>query len=335
MLKRPVSSARAGRSVVMGSCHVDPASEGPSTADIPSLYTATLSQEVMHQRVYQGVLLPGIPTLCRPILVQSAIQWLTSLTSGLSELTDIVARLQRKIAILEQGNQVSSREEVSEHGIGALSHRHDVVETQHMQDSAPGSSPVFAGPTSAEFSFGVANIILEQETGASPGQSKLNPELAAALSSHENEDQNVPTSQGPISPSEAALPLHGLQVQDTIRLIQLYHETVGILHPIVEIDALVRTANSIFSVHSNVADSFTTQPTTLDLAQLKMVLAIALLGEGGGSCPLAKVLHEELKQVISSQTMARTFTLEGQALLLLTVSRRSRTHIASKLSYVC
>ncbi|KAJ9641259.1 hypothetical protein H2204_002937 [Knufia peltigerae] len=244
---------------------------------------------------------------------------------GLSELTDIVARLQKKIAILERGNATSSsRDEVSEeHGIGSISSHalpNDVVETQQqcMQDStAPGSSPVFAGPTSAEFSFGVANIILEQENGASPGQSNQNPELAAALSSHESEDQNVPTSQGPISPDQAALPLHGLQLHDTLRLIQLYHETLGILHPIVEIDALIRTANSVFSVPNSISDSFN-QPTTLHLAQLKMVLAIALLGEGGGSCPLAKILHEDLKPVISSQTMARTFTLEGQALLLLT-----------------
>ncbi|KIW09967.1 hypothetical protein PV08_11743 [Exophiala spinifera] len=237
----------------------------------------------------------------------------TSDSARLSDLTDIVARLQKKIALLEQGDSVS------DHGIASTSpsRGQDVVDVEQPA-SAPGSSPVFAGPTSAEFSFGVANVILERESGQ---KSKLNPELAVAPSSRENEDS--------IPPAQAALPLHGLRLHDTLRLIQVYRETIGILYPIVEVDAMTRTATSVLSPE----DPFGDRSTTLDVAQLKMILAIALLGEGGGSSPLAKSLHEDVKQVISDQTMALTFTLEGQALLLLTAffhMNRDDSRLASR-----
>ncbi|KIW98776.1 uncharacterized protein Z519_00439 [Cladophialophora bantiana CBS 173.52] len=232
---------------------------------------------------------------------------------GLAELTDIVSRLQTKIAILER-QQHESRSEKTTQNHGNLI-EHDVQNTTH----AP--SPAFAGPTSADFSFGVAGIILQQERGASNGRPWLHAELTGSVNSDEEGENscNLPLNETPS-------PLYGLQLQDALRLIQLYHESIEILHPVVDSKSLQQLATSLFQGVDYAADriaSSSCSPSSflsadVDIAHLKMVVAISLLAESGGFNPVARKIHDDLIPVITNHILAKTFTLGGQILLLLT-----------------
>ncbi|EXJ75925.1 uncharacterized protein A1O5_00433 [Cladophialophora psammophila CBS 110553] len=231
---------------------------------------------------------------------------------GLAELTDIVSQLQTKIAVLERQQHESRSEKTTQN--------HGNLIDQDVQNTTHGLSPAFAGPTSAEFSLGVAGIILQQERGASNGRPWLNAELAGSVNSDEEGENscNLPLN-------ETSSPLYGLQLQDVHRLIQLYHESIEILHPVVDSKSLQQLATSLFQGVDYAADHITSSPCSpsflsadVDIAHLKMVVAISLLAESGGFNPVARKIHDDLIPVITSHILAKTFTLGGQILLLLT-----------------
>ncbi len=234
--------------------------------------------------------------------------------SGLVELTNIAAELQRKIAFLERKQHESSCEE---HHCSLIDRDVDGPE-QNVQSTTQGTSPGFAGPTSSDFSFGVAKIILQQEDGADHGRPWLNAELAASVNSDEEGE-----SSEHLQLTTASSPLYGLQLPDILRLLQVYHESVDIFHPVVDLESLQRLASVLFLSRNHTTVNDTTSyspPAGVDIAHFKMVIAIALLAEGGGFDPLARKIHDDLTPVIANHIMAKTFTLGGQVLLLLTVS---------------
>ncbi len=193
-----------------------------------------------------------------------------------------------------------------------------VSAAKDVQSSTQDASPVFAGPTSAEFGFGVARIILQDDNAAIPGST---PCLDADLATSGNADEDGEPSEhlylGTISS-----PLYGLQLHDVTRLIQLYHESINILHPVVEMEILQHLATSLFrnDEHETPISEGSPSSRSIDLVHLKMVIAISLLAEGGGFSPLARMIHDDLLPVITSHVLAKTFTLGGHILLLLTVS---------------
>ncbi|KAI1629539.1 hypothetical protein EDD37DRAFT_604424 [Exophiala viscosa] len=230
---------------------------------------------------------------------------------GLSELIGIVTQLQRKIAVLEQQQHESASEETTE--------QHFVEDgsgpSQNNQSIIQMPSPVFAGPTSADFSFRVAQIFLQQESGTQPERSWGNAELAASVSSNDDGDNSAQLPLTAVSSS-----LHGLKLQDTLRLIQIYHESVEMLHPLVDTESLQRMATSLFAVESHTAS--TELSAAIDIAHLKMAISIGLLAEGGGSSAVARKIHNDLIPVITNHIVGSTFTLGGQILFLLTDDSR-------------
>ncbi|OQV07460.1 Fungal specific transcription factor domain-containing protein isoform 1 [Cladophialophora immunda] len=239
---------------------------------------------------------------------------------GLAELTDIVSQLQRKIAVLERQQQESRSGETVQHRRSFIDQNVHRLE-QNSESTTHALSPAFAGPTSAEFGFGIAGIILRQENGASNGRPWFNAELAGSVNADE-EGEN-PCS---LHPNAASSPFYGLQLQDSLRLIQLYHESIEILHPILDSKSLQQLATSLFQGVNYPTGCVASQPSSsspfpsadVDIAHLKMVMAISLLAEGGGFSPVARKIHDDLIPVITDHILARTFTLGGQILLLLT-----------------
>lgn len=190
---------------------------------------------------------------------------------------------------------------------------------QHIRQPSQAASPVFAGPTSADFSLGMANIILQQEDGANNTRPwAVNVEVAASVRA--DEEKEAPED---LAPMTASSPLYGFQLQDTLRLIQLYHETVEVFFPVVDVESLQRSAASLFLGECHVGSPVCSDSSlsgAVDVAHLKMAMAIALLAEGGGCHPVARRIHNDLIPVIANHILAQRFTLEGLNLLLLTVS---------------
>ena len=198
----------------------------------------------------------------------------------------------------------------------------DTDNNANVESSEQESSHTFAGPTSSNFSFGVARLILEQEGGTESALSGLDPELAGSISSVEEEATEETSSRPDVHSRLTDLKdLHGLQLLDALRLIQVYHENIGILHPIVDIETLNKQANLLWARPNVVGSDYGVGSMTRDeVDHLKMVLAVALVAEGGGSNSRAEKIHESLQPAVSRVVFARNFTMRGQILLLLTVS---------------
>jgi hypothetical protein len=167
----------------------------------------------------------------------------------------------------------------------------------------------------------MAKMMLEQETGAKPTHGIVDPELAASASCWEEEDEDDHESQcRPDVPTDVSQ-MYNLHLHDALRLLQVYHECVGVLHPIVDLALLVQLCETLWrSSHGLTLVQSTDPGSTGDQAHLYMVLAIALLAEGGGSDATATKIYNDLQPAIANQMLARNFTVRGQILLLLAVS---------------
>jgi hypothetical protein len=197
----------------------------------------------------------------------------------------------------------------------------DKLGKDHASPIASAQSPVFAGPTSSNFSLGMAKMILEHNSGGETAHSDFDPALAGSASCWEEEDeedQQEDQYQGTMAAHSSQV--YGLQLHDALRLLQVYHECVGVLHPIVDVEALVQQCKMLWHSANDLPVSQTSplrKPE--DDSHLKMVLAIALLAEEGGSNATATRIHADLQPLIANQMLARSFTLAGQVRLLLAV----------------
>ncbi|RFU30938.1 hypothetical protein B7463_g5421, partial [Scytalidium lignicola] len=193
---------------------------------------------------------------------------------------------------------------------GPIYGKSGAMQTDGMQSKSP-SLPDFNGPTSSDFSFSIARMILEQGRDGPTEPESRNTEIAGSITTLEEEDYQTPEDH---SMMINIGPLHTINSSEALRLIDVYNEVVGILHPIVDIELMKRQAEAFCSSSSQV--EFSTEDD--DINQLKMVIAIALLAEGGGYNSIAVQIHESLHLVVSEQILSNKFTLQGHVLLLLT-----------------
>jgi hypothetical protein len=235
----------------------------------------------------------------------------------LTELTGLVSALQKKVALLEQRQRADDEDDFLDEDASGSNGDDDNAgaETQELS----GDSPFFAGPTSANYSLGIASLLLDRDGNPQSSSSRADPDLGNSASYWENDAEN---DIHQFSPSfiTTTTQTYGLQLSDAHRLIQVYRECVGILHPVVEIETLIEQTKILWpaQVHSPLRE-ITPTMTTVDVAQLKLALAVALLAEGGGSSAVAAQIYAELQLAIAAQMMSRSFSLKGQVLLLLAV----------------
>lgn len=158
---------------------------------------------------------------------------------------------------------------------------------------------------------------------------ELDPDLADSVSLDRETDEDeeagnarAPDLQQDLTTSNS---LHGMQKSHALQLIQIYHECVGVLHPIVDIPSL-KTQSDLLWPNSDVPcpDAGLRTSTERQFTHLRMVLAIGLLAEGGGSSAMSEKIYNELQPSVTSVVFAKSFNLRGQILLLLMVSPWSK-----------
>jgi hypothetical protein len=232
----------------------------------------------------------------------------------LNELTELVSSLQKKVALLEQHkSQAGEWEDCHE----STNDEPNGGEVEDPSQVPSGASPIFAGPTSSSYSLGVAKMILEKDHGASK-TSSFNQDVAGAASFWEEEEDSQEEAHREAIPSNP-LPLHGLHLRDALRLLQVYHECVGVLHPIIDLEILVHRSRALWQPTALAHQEPPQTPTMETDDHLYLALAVALLAEGGGSNTIAADIYSGLQPAIAKQMLARRFTLKGQVLLLLAV----------------
>ncbi|KAJ5117386.1 transcriptional regulator family: Fungal Specific TF [Penicillium atrosanguineum] len=163
-----------------------------------------------------------------------------------------------------------------------------------MQSTSP-SLPDYNGPTSSLFSLGVAKEILEH--GGPSNSEKLDPEIAGSvIATNEQDMTQMEACPSNDTGSSDLGPLSEISLDEALRLIHLYDDIVGTLLPIVDLETIKTQAEMLWAniiYELNQSDS-SVAVRECDATPLKMVIAIALLAEGGGYNHVAIALHDSL-----------------------------------------
>jgi hypothetical protein len=163
--------------------------------------------------------------------------------------------------------------------------------------------------------------MLQPETDSSWIVAKSNTELAGSIIETEGEYPTSNTSIALESLSGLNV-LRSLEFEEALRLLDVYYAVVGVLHPILDVRKLQTQTKALWQKieGSNAGDNYL--PSVDEVDCLKMVLAIALLAEGGGHHDSAIELHESVQPSIVQKLLGTKFHLQDQILLLLVVSVR-------------
>ncbi|KAI3110786.1 transcriptional regulator family: Fungal Specific TF [Penicillium roqueforti] len=233
----------------------------------------------------------------------------------LQQLSHLVATLQDKVELLHHEIQDVPKERLSSVKGDTDTQNHPKL--KDLRSTSP-SLPDYTGPTSSLFSLGVAKMILEHGRPSSP--EKLDPEIAGSVITTNEQDmtQMEACSSTKTGSSDLGL-LSEINLNEDFRLIHLYDDIVGTLLPIVDIETIkmqaeMLWANIIYELNPNDSSGGLRE---CDATPLKMVIAIALLAEGGGYSRVAIDLHDSLLPNVLPHAVLRKFSLRGQQIILL------------------
>ena len=164
------------------------------------------------------------------------------------------------------------------------------------------SHPQFQGPTSSAFNLSVAKSSLQTMGITQPEVSERskNSEIDPALDATNVQVAPVAAMVG--SPQRD--PLWQLSKADAIRLCRVYDEEMGMMYPMLDIEKVIRQAESLFNLlEHGIGKSQSTmdisRPANIDAADvniLRMVLASALMAEGGGTSSLGRAIYESCRK---------------------------------------
>lgn len=187
-------------------------------------------------------------------------------------------------------------------------------------------SPTYVGPTSAEFGLG---------RQSRPTTSHHD----TPIDNIDENDEDLDSSTAGLSPAptaderECAIPggdpLRGLGLEEILRLVQVYEDTVGIMYPCVDL-ASVRTYVVEFHHTYHPAIDRTSGPTPApsdqdwfharDIQVLKILLATALLVESHGRSERAAQLADSVEDRFASRLKIAEVDMKETLILTLLVS---------------
>lgn len=163
--------------------------------------------------------------------------------------------------------------------------------------------------------------MLQPETDSSRIVAKSNTELAGSIIETEGE-YLTPSTSIPLESLTGLDVLRSLEFEEALRLLDVYYTVVGVLHPILDVRQLQTQTKALWQKMEGSGDGNDYLPSADEVDCLKMVLAIALLAEGGGHHDSAIELHESVQTSIVQKLLGTKFHLQDQILLLLVVSVR-------------
>ncbi|KAH7141721.1 hypothetical protein EDB81DRAFT_948146 [Dactylonectria macrodidyma] len=180
--------------------------------------------------------------------------------------------------------------------------------------SKRSSAPQFHGPTSPDYSLIVALIRIEEgsDSGAKPDRSRIpsfddsqsDDDEDAGLSLSPGDDDSVASQESvtPLSRPTLFQFLNCLSQTEAVRLLRVYHEVIGELHPVCDIESLVEQVNGLYNASSQrqgAGDDAELAADEDDLLILNLTLTIALTAEASSESQsrLAATLHNYCRHV--------------------------------------
>ncbi|KAH7406815.1 fungal-specific transcription factor domain-containing protein [Phaeosphaeria sp. MPI-PUGE-AT-0046c] len=169
--------------------------------------------------------------------------------------------------------------------------------------------PQFIGPTRSDFSFNIAETTIAR---MSIGPDGMQPHLLASpVTSREHTPDQEPRQPSPTE-HRAAHGLSGLTCTEVIRLLEIYHEEVACVHPIVDAKDLMRHAAKIFEPSSELT-TWSEEVQLRDIRNLHMVkiaVATALIHETHGKNTESDSLVASVEQDVSVISLAHAIDLK-------------------------
>ncbi|KAE8349746.1 fungal-specific transcription factor domain-containing protein [Aspergillus coremiiformis] len=166
--------------------------------------------------------------------------------------------------------------------------------------------PRFHGPTSSTFNFNVARSSL-QNMGIAPTEEVITDDLTTTHATPTDSPPHIASFAPPFHPTKD--PIWTIKREDALRLCQIYEEESGIMYPLVEIEKMTRQITLLYTFMEAAtrtglaqgalpgADGLQDDNTSL----IKMILATALVVEGGGQSELGQRLYLSVKPTIESR----------------------------------
>ena len=165
----------------------------------------------------------------------------------------------------------------------------------------------------------MVSVILQPEPESSGIATKSNTELAGSITA-DQEDGSASQPPSDLQSSSGLEALRCLNLEEALRLVDVYNTVVGTLHPILEVRKLRTQIRAVF-LHMGGNDVASNDlPSLEEIDCLKMVLAIALMAEGRGHNEDAIGFHENVQPSIVQKILGTKFHLQDQILLVLVVS---------------
>lgn len=188
----------------------------------------------------------------------------------------------------------------------------------------------FQGPTSSAFNIDVAKSSLQT-------MGLTDPSLTDAQA-HDYEDLASASPQqrhtsNPLAPSQYGKdPIWSIAKDEAIRLCRVYDEEIGIMYPMLDIEQIIEKADRLFTfteaaTKTGLIDRSKPSADSMhgpDINILKMVLATALILEGGGQSELGSALFETVKGAGESK-LGETPDIAGLRLLVVMVGSSCAT----------
>jgi hypothetical protein len=247
---------------------------------------------------------------------------LSSLQQQVDDLYNNLTTLRTQVDVQSQNN-------------GSVGTPFDYQQTPMLPPSARSRTkslskfPRFHGPTSSAFNLGVARSSLK-----TMGITAMDDTEDEGIITNDATPRGSPPAPAPMLP-RASLhadkdPIWNISKHEALRLVNVWHEEMGVMYPILDIEKVSRYTELLFAfveaaTRSGLmqgalpgADAIMDEQTSI----LKLVLAITLILEGKGRDTLGEKLFENVHKVVE-KTLSEPVGLHGINLLALTVSTSS------------
>jgi hypothetical protein len=186
----------------------------------------------------------------------------------------------------------------------------------------------YRGPTSNEFSFGVADNSL-QTMGITDGKADANGEDVQALQPSTSPGQMERNMQLLQAVHEEKDPIYSVSREEALRLCRVYEDEMGIMYPVLNIQSVMEYTERLYSFIDAArrnglvqqgfpgADAIDDENTII----LKMIIACASTMEGSGSSELGQSIFESpgVREAVAKATNGYMISYKAPRLLVMTV----------------
>lgn len=187
-------------------------------------------------------------------------------------------------------------------------------------------SPTYVGPTSAEFGLTQARRSLSHQAGDCPVIDHCAEDLDLS-----NAPSPAPSERGENVPLKH--PLRSLGADETLRLVQVYEDTVGVMYPCVDLDGVRAYVLEFYRSHDSSSALIQTASdqdwfSARDVQVLKILLATALLVESHGRSERAAQLADSVEDRFASRMKIAEVDMKEILILTLLVCTPPPPHLS-------